>query len=286
LFSWRQAIRIRRLGKEAQLLVDPDGRLRTDRLYSDVKAGDEIGDLARSFSGVVARLHEHQQFISTMPRTLRHEVNNPLNATMTSLENLQLHGVAEGQQRYIDSAQRGLVKISAIVEKLADAANLEEALHEDELEPLDLFHLVQTYVSHQNPSQQGEAENVIFEASREALTVAGVDYRIEQLLDKLTDNARDFRDVGSAITVRLYRHDYDCYLEVENAGPQIPSELLAGMFNSMVSARTAGAGHAHFGLGLYIVRLISQFHGGSVSAHNLDNPSGVLFRIKLPVLLV
>ncbi len=286
LFSWRQAMRIRRLGKEAQLLVDPDGKLRTDRLHSDVKAGDEIGDLARSFSGVVARLHEHQQFISTMPRTLRHDLNNPLNATMTSLENLQLHGVAQGQQRYIDSAQRGLVKISAIVEKLADAANLEEALHEDELEPLDLFHLVQTYVSHQNPSQQGEAENVIFEASREALTVAGVDYRIEQLLDKLTDNARDFREVDSAITVRLYRQDYDCYLEVENVGPQIPPELLAGMFNSMVSARTAGAGHAHFGLGLYIVRLISQFHGGSVSAHNLDNPSGVLFRVKLPVLLV
>ncbi len=54
----------------------------------------------------------------------------------------------------------------------------------------------------------------------------------------------------------------------------------------MVSARTAGAGHAHFGLGLYVVRLISQFHGGSVSAHNLSRPEGVMFRIRLPILLV
>ncbi|MDC9719142.1 MAG: ATP-binding protein [Gammaproteobacteria bacterium] len=286
LFSWRQAMRIRRLGKEAQQVVDPDGRLRTDRLYSEIRASDEIGDLARSFSGVVARLHEHQEFMTTMPRTLRHEINNPLNATMTSLENLQMQGVVEGQQRYIDSAQRGLVKISSIVEKLADAANLEEALHEDELEPLNLFDLVQTYVHHQNPSIQGGQADVLFESDQEQILVAGVDYRIEQLLDKLLDNARDFRVSGSLITVRLYQQEYDCYLEVENKGPNIPEELLAGMFNSMVSARTAGAGYAHFGLGLYIVRLISQFHGGSVLAYNLNDPDGVMFRVRLPVLLV
>tara|TARA_B110001469_G_scaffold5729_1_gene5966 strand:- start:2225 stop:4357 length:2133 start_codon:yes stop_codon:yes gene_type:complete len=286
LFSWRQAMRIRRLGREAQQIVDPDGRLRTDQLYNEIRAGDEIGDLARSFSGVVARLHEHQEFMSTMPRTLRHEVNNPLNATMTSLENMQMHGVSEGQQRYIDSAQRGLVKISAIVEKLADAANLEAALHEDELEPLDLLHLLKTYVHHQNPATLGGSADVVFEANQQSIYVAGVDYRIEQLLDKLLDNARDFRNDASLVTVRLFQQDYDCYLEVENNGPSIPSELMAGMFNSMVSARAAGAGHAHFGLGLYIVRLISQFHGGSVSAHNLIQPEGVMFRVKLPILLV
>ena len=286
LFLWRQAARIRRLGKEAQQIVDIDGRLKTNRLSNEMGSGDEIGDLARSFSGVVARLHEHQEFMNTMPRTLRHEVNNPLNAAMTSLENLQTHGVGEGQQRYIDSTQRGLVKISSIVEKLADAANLEQALHEDELEPLNLLHLVKTYVHHQNPGTLGEHADVVFEAHQSSIYIAGVDYRIEQMLDKLLDNARDFRSPESLITVRLYQQDYDCYLEVDNLGPNIPPSLISGMFNSMVSARTAGAGHAHFGLGLYIVRLISQFHGGSVSAHNLERPEGVMFRVKLPVLLV
>ena len=113
-----------------------------------------------------------------------------------------------------------------------------------------------------------------------------MDYRIEQLLDKLLDNARDFRTKDSIIILRLYQQEYDCYLEVENSGSIIPEGLLAGLFNSMVSARTAGAGHAHFGLGLYVVRLISQFHGGSVSAHNLSRPEGVMFRIRLPILLV
>ena len=54
----------------------------------------------------------------------------------------------------------------------------------------------------------------------------------------------------------------------------------------MVSARQGGTGQAHFGLGLYIVRMIALYHEGEVSAHNLVNPQSVMFRVRLPVLLV
>jgi signal transduction histidine kinase len=285
-FSWRQAYRVQRLGREAQQIVDPSGRLRTNQLQSDVRSTDRIGALARSFSDVVERLHEHQQFIATMPRTLRHEINNPLNATMTSLENLQRHGVADDQQRYLDIAQRGLVKIGAIVEKLADAANLEEALQEDELEPLNLAYLLETYVSHQERCVNTGQVDVVFSCEEVQVAVAGVDYRIEQLLDKLLDNARDFRLPNSTIIVRLYRKGLYCYLEVENQGPHIPESMQGNLFSSMVSARQGGTGQAHFGLGLYIVRMIALYHEGEVSAHNLVNPQSVMFRVRLPVLLV
>ena len=285
-FSWRQAYRVQRLGREAQEIVDPSGRLRTNQLQSEVRSTDRIGGLARSFSNVVERLHEHQQFISTMPRTLRHEINNPLNATMTSLENLQRHGVADEQQRYLEIAQRGLVKISAIVEKLADAANLEEALQEDELEPINLAYLVETYVNHQQRSINVDKPDVIFACDDDQVAVAGVDYRIEQLLDKLLDNARDFRDSGSAVVIRLYQQDLYCFLEVENQGPHIPESMQGNLFTSMVSARQGGSGQAHFGLGLYVVRMIALYHDGEVSAHNLMTPQGVMFRVRLPLLLL
>lgn len=285
-YSWRQAYRVQRLGREAKEIVDPSGRLRTNQLQSEVRSSDRIGGLARSFSEVVERLHDHQQFISTMPRTLRHEINNPLNATMTSLENLQRHGVADDQQRYLDIAQRGLIKISAIVEKLADAANLEEALQEDDLEAMNLAYLVETYVSHQEPCGVSGQADVLFACNDAQIAVAGVDYRVEQMLDKLLDNARDFRVADSAIVVRLYQQDLYCYLEVENQGPHIPEEMQGNLFTSMVSARQGGAGQAHFGLGLYVVRMIALYHGGEVSAHNLVNPQSVMFRVRLPLLLV
>jgi len=179
-----------------------------------------------------------------------------------------------------------LIKISAIVEKLADAANLEEALQEDELEPMNLAYLVETYVSHQEGRSATGQADVVFACDEAQVAVAGVDYRIEQMLDKLLDNARDFRVANSSIVVRLYQQDLYCYLEVENQGPHIPEEMQGNLFTSMVSARQGGAGQAHFGLGLYVVRMIALYHGGEVSAHNLIDPQSVMFRVRLPLLLV
>jgi K+-sensing histidine kinase KdpD len=62
--------------------------------------------------------------------------------------------------------------------------------------------------------------------------------------------------------------------------------MLDGLFNYMVSGRQITSGKPHLGLGLYVVKLISQFHGGSIMAFNLNQPDGVLFRVQLPILIV
>jgi signal transduction histidine kinase len=54
------------------------------------------------------------------------------------------------------------------------------------------------------------------------------------------------------------------------------------LFNSMVSVRDkrTDAG-PHLGLGLFIARLIAEFHGGVISADNLIDTEGVCFSISL-----
>jgi signal transduction histidine kinase len=51
----------------------------------------------------------------------------------------------------------------------------------------------------------------------------------------------------------------------------------------MVSRREEKGHKPHLGLGLFIVRLITQFHGGEASAKNLPDNSGVIFSITLPL---
>ncbi len=282
VFSVRLARRIRKLGTETTNAIDTYGRLQTNQLKSETRSGDEIGDLARTISSMLSKLHQHTQFLENMPRTLRHEINNPLNTLSTSLHNLEIADTSAARTKYLESAKRGVMRIGMIVQNLADAANLEEALESDELEVVDLFQLVQSYltncsVTHGNRrfEYRGTSHNVLAEVS---------DYRIEQLLDKLIDNAIDFSEPDSTIVIGLTKDAVNLNLFVSNRGVCIPADVLESIFDSMVSVRDSNPDNRlHFGMGLYVVRVIAEYHGGSVSATNLLNDQGVTVRVTLPL---
>lgn len=281
-FSVRLAGRIRKLGAEATNAIDIYGRLQTNQLRSETSSGDEIGDLARSISSMLSRLHQHNQFLENMPRTLRHEINNPLNTLSTSLQNLEEEESEVARQKYLESAKRGVTRIGMIVQNLADAASLEDALEAEEFEVVDLFKLVQNYMANCRITHQ----DYRFEyrgTQREVLSMVS-DYRIEQLLDKLIDNAIDFSAPGSTITVGLTTDSSKLTLFVTNPGPTIAPEMVENIFDSMVSVRANTVDNRlHFGMGLYVVRVIAEHHRGSVTAANLLNGNGVTIRVTLPL---
>ncbi|HEV2284523.1 MAG TPA: ATP-binding protein, partial [Steroidobacteraceae bacterium] len=104
---------------------------------------------------------------------------------------------------------------------------------------------------------------------------------IVQMLDKLIENAVDFSPPGSIITVRLRLEPAAAVLEVENSGPPLPSEAPGRLFESLWQSRGGGDSRPHFGLGLYIVRLIAEFHEGSAAAGNLPGGGGARFTVRL-----
>jgi signal transduction histidine kinase len=58
------------------------------------------------------------------------------------------------------------------------------------------------------------------------------------------------------------------------------------LFDSMVSVREpapAGAAAPHLGLGLHVVRLIAEFHGGAAAAHDRPDGRGVIVTVTLPL---
>jgi hypothetical protein len=154
-FAGRLAWRIRSLRQEASAAIDSYGRLRRSELRSQINAGDEIGDLSRSVSNMLEKLHQHNTFLESMPRTLRHEINNPLNTLSTSLQNLAEEYPQVDDSKYLASAKRGVHTIGSIVQNLADAANLEEALEAEELEPVDLGELLSSYVANSAQAHKG-----------------------------------------------------------------------------------------------------------------------------------
>jgi len=281
-FAGRLAWRIRQLRREASAAIDPRGRLRSNALHSAMNAGDEIGDLARSVSGMLAKLQQHNQFLENMPRTLRHEINNPLNTLSTSLQNLAEEHPEVRDSKYLDSAKRGVMRIGAIVQNLADAANLEESLEAEELEIVDLERLIDNYVA--NCRVVHRDCEFAFRGAGHPVYARVSDYRIEQLLDKIIDNAIDFHRPNSPIKVQLDQLKDFLRITVANRGPTLPPAAEETLFDSMVSHRGAEArNRLHFGLGLYVVRVIAEHHGGTVRGMNLPDGSGVVVIVQLPL---
>ncbi|MGS2724490.1 ATP-binding protein [Porticoccus sp. GXU_MW_L64] len=280
LFAARLAWRIRRLGRETNVSIDDYGRLQGISISKDLRAGDEIGDLARNINLALEKLNQHQGFLANIPRTLRHEINNPLNTISTSLDNLEREQLSDKDSTYLDSARRGLMRISVLIGKLADAANLEEALNAEDIFEFDLAAMLSAYV--ENQQKLSPDHQLILNMDSNSVSFNGSDMHIEQLLDKLLDNARDFSEKNAPITINLFVSREVCTLQVINQGPLIHEQQIPNLFQMMHSKRqdkTPG----HFGLGLYVARVIAEHHGGSIRAFNLENGSGPCFSVRLPL---
>ncbi|MHB8668684.1 MAG: ATP-binding protein [Burkholderiales bacterium] len=277
-FATRLSHRIRRLRDEAESAIDASGRL-TTRIATGSDARDEIGDLSRSFSTMLARLSQHHTYLESMASRLSHELRTPIAVVRSSLENLELQPLPGEARVYIERAEEGLARLNTILTRMSEATRLEQSLAAQERERFDLAAVVAGCVEGYRGAYPGHAFELGLPAG--AIDVDGAPDLAAQLLDKLAANAVDFSPPGAAISVRVEREgtneDRTARVSVENQGPPLPEEMRGTLFESMVSVRKerGGAG-PHLGLGLYIARLIAEFHGGSVRADNLPSGGGVI----------
>jgi dedicated sortase system histidine kinase len=276
-FATRLSVRIRRLRDEAESAIDARGRI--TRLTAS-GASDEIGDLSRSFSAVLERLAEHHDYLEAMAARLSHELRTPIAVVRSSLENLKLS--RENQALYIERAEQGLARLGRILERMTEASRLEQSLSAVERTRYDLAAVVRGCVEGYRIAYPQAA--FALEAPEGRVEVEGAPDLAAQLLDKLVENAVDFSSGGSPVRVALEKNGAAAALTVSNKGPLLPEKMRTRLFESMISVRDApGAGTPHLGLGLYVARLIAQFHGGTIAASNLAGGDGVALGVRIPL---
>jgi two-component system sensor histidine kinase ChvG len=273
-FATRISTRIRRLRDEAETAIDAHGRIA--HLATAQNAGDEIGDLSRSFSAMLGKLSQHHAYLESMASRLSHELRTPIAVVRSSLENLKLSPA--DARVYIERAEEGLARLSTILTRMSEATRLEQGLASVEREPFDLAAVVAGCVEGYRLAYTGQR----FELGLPAVKtiVRGSPDLAAQLLDKLVANAVDFCRESEPIQVSLAVVDGAARLGVANPGPALPEAMRGKLFDSMVSVRgerlrDGKSGEPHLGLGLYVARLIAEFHGGAINAENLASGSGV-----------
>ncbi len=272
VLSWR----IRRLSRAAGQVLEKDGRLRDN--FPRSKARDEIGDLSRGYDDLLTQLREYQDYLKSLSHKLSHELRTPIAVIRSSLDNLEHAG--DDAPTYIGRARDGLGRLNDILTAMSEANRLEESLAGSERQQTDLVALLgevfpayrSLYTQHQLSLHCPDGVAMAWVAPE----------LIIQALDKLLDNAASFTPTGGAIQIELSEGPDHWQLSVCNEGPALPLDMQSELFNSMVSRREAGSDRTHLGLGLHIVRLIAEFHGGRALAENLPTGAGVRCTIALP----
>jgi CheY-like chemotaxis protein len=106
---------------------------------------------------------------------------------------------------------------------------------------------------------------------------------MEQIITNLVGNAVKFTPDGGQISVTVRSEDRDAVLSVEDSGVGIASELLPRVFELFVQGdRSVDRAQGGLGLGLTLVRRLTEMHGGSVAAASEGAGRGALFTVRLP----
>ena len=275
--TWLSA-RIRRLRDAAEAAIDREGRVRGVLPSSTAK--DEIGDLARSYSGVLERLAGYAAYQEQLASRLSHELRTPLAVVRSSLDNLRAAPPGDDARRYLDRAQEGLDRLAAILSRMSEAARLEASLTEARRERFDLREVVGGCVEGYRLAYPDRP--IAYDGPSEPLEVDGVPEFVAQALDKLVENAMDFA-TGGTVEVALARVGAQARLTVANEGPPLPEGDAERLFEPLVSIRGKEGRGPHLGIGLAIVRIVATRHGGSVRAVDRPDGRGVIVEVSLPL---
>lgn len=216
-----------------------------------------------------------------------HELRTPL----TSLKGeLQLHlkrlakqSVDAPVHRSAERALRQVQRLQRLVEDLLDVTRLHNGKYRLELAPLQLEDLAEQAT--EAAQALTTSQTITLDVSGAPVRVMGDAGRLEQVLMNLLTNAIAHAQSSRQIEVRLRRVGNEAELQVQDAGPGIPSAELPQLFTRFYQAtRRDRQGKRGLGLGLYIAREIMTAHGGQIEVESVQG-QGTTFIVRLPLLL-
>jgi signal transduction histidine kinase len=256
------------------------------RRVPEPAARDEIGELARTMNGMLARLEDSAARQRRFVADASHELRTPLAAVRTALEVGLAHPDRAPWKQIAERAVRQSTRLETLVQDLLLLARSDDRHLVHHHGPVSIAALVQD-VRAASPAPRvpvdfREAANTADDAGAGAdARVLGDPEQLERMVRNIVDNAirharhrvELFVDDSAPDTVRI---------EIADDGPGIPAEERERVFDRFVrldASRERGSGTS--GLGLAIAKEIATAHGGTIAIG--DAPSGgALVRITLP----
>ncbi len=127
------------------------------------------------------------------------------------------------------------------------------------------------------------SQTVSVRRPRRKVFVDGDSVRLCQVVANLLTNAIKYSPERARIEIVIDGSAVDAFISVRDPGVGIDAQMLPHLFDPFLQGdRTLDRSQGGLGVGLTIVKLLVEMHGGSVTAHSAGLGKGSEFRIRLP----
>ncbi len=216
---------------------------------------------------------------------LSHEIRNPLASMMlclSLLDRVAPDWEEAGQTKEI--MHRQVTQLSRLVDDLLDVTRINRNIIVIQKKLIDLNELVSHVVEDYQALFEANGVELTADLAATALYVDADHARLTQVVGNLLHNAAKFTQAGGSTRVSVSNEKQYAQLCVEDNGFGMSAEILSNLFKTFTQADTSldrrGRG---LGLGLALVKGLTELHGGTVNAYSEGLGRGSLFTVRLPL---
>lgn len=237
----------------------------------------------------LAELRQLEQLKTDLIRVATHDIRSPLSVVNSYLEILaeDFAGAMTDEHRFMfDAMFTAIHRMQRMATNILTLDRVQSA-HDKPESIVYLDELARNALRDIRDVAQRNGHTLHASLPDEPLAVYGFETELHEAIDNLLSNAIKYTPEGGHITLRLQRlADADCdwaVLEVEDDGIGIAEADQTRLFQPFYRVKTRRTeGIDGIGLGLYVVKRLVEFHGGSIRFRSRDG-QGSVFGFQLPL---
>ena len=215
--------------------------------------------------------------------TLGHELRNPLAAIAAATGILELRTHQPSIARAIAVIVRQSRHMARLIDDLLDVARIGGGKLKLERDTVDLCTIVSQTIETRRAQIERRRQTLTVDVCPEQVWVDADPVRLAQIVSNLVDNASKYTPDDGRISVAMSAERESVVIEVCDSGVGIPPDAADSVFRPFVQLHDAKAAIGGLGLGLALVRSLTELHGGTVNVVSDGPGQGSCFTVRLPI---
>jgi len=183
-----------------------------------------------------------------------------------------------------DVMNRQVALMRRLLDDLLDLGRISHGHIELRREPISLAEFLQQAAAAAHSNFASRRQEFILRLPNESVRFMADKVRLEQIATNLLSNASKYTLQGGAIELSGGREGSEIVFRCKDNGRGILQEMQQKIFEPFTSLLTDSYGEASLGIGLSLVRHLTELHGGTVSVKSDGAEMGSEFMIRLPLI--